>query len=175
MGGKTTQLMLSGAPHPAQLSVSLGTGGEDVAVPPHPQLVFLLSSFILWDIIPCHIWFFPNFTYFTCFKKLESVFCFPLVRLWTHFYFQFFLLRFCRGRALNIYIFFSCTKRRSMQGCPMFAGLWLQFSSAPQDGGVCWAKQLETGQLKCHVDKMVNCESSAGLLIFWPTSPLNAD
>lgn len=53
-----------------------------------------------------------------------------------------------------------------MQSCPMSAGLWLRFSSAPQDGGVCWAEQLETGQLKHHVGKMVNRESSAGLLIF---------
>lgn len=33
---------------------------------------------------------------------------------------------------------------------------------------VCWAEQLEIGQLKCLVGKMLRRESLAGLLIFEP-------
>ena len=107
-----------GSPPSSAAPDGLRAGGEDAAGF-SLSTCFLLSSFILGDKIPSHTWYFAKSTYFACLQKLESIFCYSLIRLQIHFYFQFFLShRFCRGSPP----LFFCTKRKNLQSCL----LWIQ-------------------------------------------------
>lgn len=94
-------------PTPAPSSAApdgLRAGGEDAAGF-SLTTCFVLSSFILGDRFS-HAWYFAKSTYFACLKKLESIFCYPLIRPQIHFYFQFFLShRFCRGSPFFFFFF----------------------------------------------------------------------
>ena len=109
----------SWAPRPAQLHLTASGLAVRMllAFPSWLALFYLLSS---WEIRFSPAWYFAKSTYFACLKKLESIFCYPLIRLQIHFYFQFFLShRFCRGSP---FFFFSCTERKNLQSCL----LWIQ-------------------------------------------------